>query len=269
MVREVMDVLITDLVQRINCRVDYHENEMVELMASMRGNGLLSPIGIRPDTRNDKWEVVFGNRRFLAAKKLGWKKIPCIFVEAATKSESDMLLVNCTENAVRSEPSIIEMGMVYKRLIDNGLTQKEIAARMGKSVDSIKNALSALRTIPAEHYDKIKVGKNRKGGISATVAVRIEKLRKKGSISAIQARAFYQKLSSGQLTSNQVSKLLTEARAGKSAEKIEKDSQNLKVVTMTLHCSKRVLAKHSFESSHQINDALKKLITRAYPDLLL
>jgi hypothetical protein len=63
-------------------------------------------------------------------------------------------------------------------------------------------------------------------------------------------------------------KLLRELKAGKGAD-VSKVSDNLKVVILTLHCSKRVLSRHRFGTSTELNNALRKLISRAYPGLLL
>lgn len=269
---EIMQAEISDLKQTINCRTDYHENEMVELMASMKANGLLQPIGVKPCAKNDKWEIVFGNRRYLAAKKLGWKKVPVIFVEAASKSREDMLIVNTIENAVRSEPSSIEYGMIYRELVKEGLTIREIAARMGVEKKRIERALEALRVIPQEHHSKIRaVPKGRttgKGAIASDSAVRIEKSVKGKHIDRATANSIYDKLLSGEIKSRQLSKILAEAKQGRGGV-IMKKLDDLETVTISFHISKKKLRNLEFTTTQSLGSEIRRLVERAYPGLIL
>jgi ParB family chromosome partitioning protein len=115
-----------------------------ELEASIRENGLLQPLVVRPS--GPDFELVAGERRWRVLKKLGWEKAPTI---VRPLSDEQMLVVALVENLQREDLGPLEEAVGYQQLIDGfGLTQKEVARRVGRDRSTVTNALRLL-TLPA------------------------------------------------------------------------------------------------------------------------
>lgn len=139
-------------------RLDIPERTIFELSESMKEVGLIHAILL---TEIDgKFEVVAGNRRWLAAKRLQWKTIRA---EVRELTRVQVALIRANENLQREGLSPIEEGAVYVDLFDNHkLTIKMIADRMGKPATHVKDRMDLLRLDPeiqkAIHNNKIGVG---------------------------------------------------------------------------------------------------------------
>src|SRR3990167_3768361 len=120
---KVVEVELKKIDQNENSRVVYKENDITELMQSIKKEGLLQPIGVRKT--DDGYEAVWGNRRILAAKKLGWVTIPANVVDNAD-SENDRDFINLAENIKRQNTSVSEEGRLYLAMMDRGLKKEEI-----------------------------------------------------------------------------------------------------------------------------------------------
>jgi ParB/RepB/Spo0J family partition protein len=147
---EVMQIPLEKLVQIENSRATYDPMEMSELMQSMRYSGVLQPIGVKP-VASGKFQIIFGNRRYLAAKKLGWKVIPAIEQD----HEGNELILNLTENIQRSAPPFLEQGRIVNVLIGQGLRLEEVATRLGISIHKTKQLKDAFREIPVPFRNRI------------------------------------------------------------------------------------------------------------------
>lgn len=176
--KQIAEIKITDIHQIENARAEYRESELSELMTSMKQIGLLQAIGVKAVSKS-RFEVVFGNRRFLAAKKLGWQTIPAVMTTA--DSEEEFLLKNTTENIVRAGVPLSEQGRIFHRLTTLGLTSSEISSRIGISTAMVANALELFRRIPKKYHDKIitgsrvgSAGGGKKGQIGMTAAKTIQ-----------------------------------------------------------------------------------------------
>lgn len=138
-----------------NVRMEIPERTLFELSESMKEIGLIQPILLTPN--NDKLEVVAGQRRWLAAKRLKWKTIRA---EVRKLTRVQIALIRANENIQREGLSPIEEGAVYADLFDeHKLTMKMIADRMGKGTTHIKKRMDLLRMDPeiqkAVHTAKI------------------------------------------------------------------------------------------------------------------
>ena len=136
-------------------RLEIAPEEIAELAQSIEERGLLQPILVTP--RNNRFEIVAGDRRYLAHEKLGRKKIEAKVVEADNK---DVAIDRATENLQRRDLSPLEEGMIYVNLRDEiHLTVAEIAKKMGKSPGRIERRLCVLRMPEsfqkALHYGKV------------------------------------------------------------------------------------------------------------------
>jgi len=138
-----------------NIRLDIPDRELFELSESMKEVGLIQAILLTPN--NDKLEVVAGQRRWLAAKRLKWKTIKA---EVRKLTRVQIALIRANENLQRVGLSPIEEGAVYADLFDeHKLTMKMISDRMGKSIHHVKRMMDLLRMDPevqkAVHKGKI------------------------------------------------------------------------------------------------------------------
>jgi len=136
-------------------RLEIAPEEIAELAQSIEERGLLQPILVTP--REGRFEIVAGDRRYLAHEKLGRKKIEAKVVESDAEA---IALDRATENLQRRDLSPFEEGMIYGSLRDKmGLKVGEIAQKMGKSPGRIERRLSVLRMPDsfqkALHYGKV------------------------------------------------------------------------------------------------------------------
>ncbi len=113
-----------------------------ELAASIKEKGILQPLLVREITPG-LYEIVAGERRFQAARLAGLEKIPVIVKELSAQEAVELALI---ENLQREDLNPIEEARGYQRLLEEfGLTQEEIACKVGKSRTAIANTLRLLR----------------------------------------------------------------------------------------------------------------------------
>jgi ParB family chromosome partitioning protein len=125
-------------------RMDIDLLQLQELAQSISEVGLLQPIMVAVD--GDRYEVVFGHRRYLASKELGLTKIRCI---VKTMTQAEIGLARATENISRADLTPLEEASTYKNLIeDYGLTIEQVAKKMAKSPGTIKRRMDLLRMPP-------------------------------------------------------------------------------------------------------------------------
>lgn len=153
-------------------RKDFDEEKLEELAASMEQHGVLQPVILRKIGRG--YELVAGERRWRAAAKAGIKKIPAVVKEL---SDGDVLEIALIENLQREDLNPIEEASAYKQLMDEfGLTQEELAKRVGKSRSQIANTLRLLN-LEEEILKFIFEGKLTAGHARALLSIEDKKLR--------------------------------------------------------------------------------------------
>ncbi|GAB1343230.1 ParB/RepB/Spo0J family partition protein [Gemmatimonas sp.] len=127
-------------------RKEFRPDELADLESSLRSNGLLQPITVRPAPNGSGYELIAGERRYRAATRIGWTEIP-----ALVKTVDDRMLATLAmiENLQRADLDPIEEADGYQRLIDDfALTNQEVADVVGKDRSTVANALR-LRQLPA------------------------------------------------------------------------------------------------------------------------
>ena len=127
-------------------RKEFRPEELADLEASLRTNGLLQPITVRPAANGSGFELIAGERRLRAATRLGWKDIPAVVRDADDRT---MLTLALIENLQRADLDAIEEAEGYQRLIDEfALSNQEVADVVGKDRSTVANALRLLQ-LPA------------------------------------------------------------------------------------------------------------------------
>jgi len=127
-------------------RSHFSEEKLEELAQSIKANGLVQPILLRR-VGSGRYQIVAGERRWRAAQKAGLHKVNAVI---RTIPDAKLLELALIENIQRQELNPIEEALAYQRLIQNlGLTQDEVAQRVGKDRSSIANYLRLLK-LPAQ-----------------------------------------------------------------------------------------------------------------------
>ena len=124
-------------------RRSFTQDEMDELVASVRQQGVLQPVLLRKDPRNPQgYELIAGERRWRAAQLAQLHEIPAMVRELNDRQSLEAALV---ENLQRSDLTAIEEARAYRRLMDDfGHTQEKIADALGKSRPYVANAIRLL-----------------------------------------------------------------------------------------------------------------------------
>ena len=124
----------------------FDQQDMAELVHSIREIGLLQPIVVR-QTAPETYELIMGERRWRAHQKAGLETIGAIVRET---TDEDLLRDALLENLHRSELNPLEEAAAYQQLLEDfGCTQEELAERIGRSRPQITNTIRLLRLSPA------------------------------------------------------------------------------------------------------------------------
>jgi len=133
-------------------RKSINKNQLQELADSISENGIIQPIIVRK-TKNDKYELIAGQRRITAAKLAGFTKVPAI---VRTAKDQEMLALALVENIQRENLNAVDEAMAYQMFIDEfKYTHEKIADIVGKSRVAITNALRILK-LPEPVIEMIK-----------------------------------------------------------------------------------------------------------------
>ena len=137
-------------------RQNFSEEKLTELVKSIKKNGIIQPIAVRPHKSDpDKFEIVAGERRWLAAQRAGLHEIPVTILDL---SDVESLEVAIVENIQRDDLNPIEEARGYKRLNDEfNYDHESISKLMSKSRSHISNTLRLL-TLPEDIISMLEEG---------------------------------------------------------------------------------------------------------------
>ena len=122
-------------------RKDFDETALSELADSITQHGLIQPIVVKPTTQG-RYSIIAGERRWRACRMAGLNEVPVIIKDADEQTLMEIALI---ENLQREDLNAVEEALGYRSLIDSfGLTQDEVAKKMGKSRSAVTNALRLL-----------------------------------------------------------------------------------------------------------------------------
>ena len=153
---------ISDLVtNKYQPRKIFDQNNLDDLTNSIKEHGIIQPIVVRKSKdQNGKYEIIAGQRRWLAAQNAGLHNVPVVITEADDLKSLEFAIV---ENVQRQDLNAIEEAQGYQRLIDDFLyDQDKVAKFIGKSRSHISNCLRLL-SLPKEVIDLIKNNKLTQG----------------------------------------------------------------------------------------------------------
>ena len=123
-------------------RVNFEPGALDDLKKSILENGLIQPITVRRVERH--FELISGERRLRASKEIGLKEIPAYVIKVDTKEA--MLALALIENVQREDLNPIEIATTYRKLmVECGLSQEEIAVKVGKERSTVTNLMRLLK----------------------------------------------------------------------------------------------------------------------------
>ena len=134
---------------RFQPRLAFDEKELNELANSIIKYGVIQPIVLR--SIGEKYEIIAGERRYKASCIAGLKKIPAIINNTDDNTSAEIALL---ENLQRKNLSVIEEAQSYKKLMDKGFTQDDIATKLGISQSAVANKMRLLN-LPKEVQDAL------------------------------------------------------------------------------------------------------------------
>ena len=127
---------------RFQPRTVFDEEKIEELSRTIHIHGIIQPIVVR-EFAVDKYEIIAGERRWRAMKKLGWSEAPAIVKNLSDTETASVALI---ENLQREELSPIEEAIAYGKLLElHNLTQEALAQRLGKGQSTVANKLRLLK----------------------------------------------------------------------------------------------------------------------------
>jgi len=144
---EVIKLPIDQIVpNRFQPRTIFDDEKIEELSRTIHTHGVIQPIVVR-STANNQYEIIAGERRYRAMKKLQWTEVPAIVRNLTDKETASIALI---ENLQREELTAIEEAVAYQKLLElHELTQEALAQRLGKGQSTVANKLRLLK-LPEE-----------------------------------------------------------------------------------------------------------------------
>lgn len=153
-------------------RRDFDEEELAALADSIAVHGIIQPLTVR-EMPNGYYQIIAGERRWRAARLAKLSDVPVVIVEADDKKAMELALI---ENLQRQDLNPVEEALGYQSLMEEyGLTQEEVAGRVGKSRPAVANALRLLGLCP-EAMEHLRAGDITPGHARAVLSLKSEKL---------------------------------------------------------------------------------------------
>jgi ParB family chromosome partitioning protein len=187
-------------------RTIFDEEKLIELSSSIKENGVIQPIAVRPNKYEPgKYEIVAGERRWLAAQKAGLNKVPVVVLDIDDQTSLEVAIV---ENVQRQDLNVIEEAKGYQKLIKEfGYDHEKISKFMSKSRSHISNTLRLL-TLPEDIIGLIEEGKLTAGQVRPLIGM--------ANASEIAENIVYRKVNA-----REVELLAKRKKGGKNIKKME------------------------------------------------
>lgn len=152
---------------RLQPRQHFDPEKMAELVESVRQHGVVQPVVVRP--AENGYELIVGERRWRAAREAGLATVPAVVRDVG--SDADILEVALVENLQREDLNPLEEAAAYQYLVKElGLTQEQVAQRVGRSRSQVANTLRLLGLDP-EIQEAIQEGSLSMGHAKAVLSL--------------------------------------------------------------------------------------------------
>ncbi len=141
---------------------------IAELAQSIRAQGIIQPLVVRPAPQGHKYQIVAGERRYRAAQQAGLLEVPVV---VHAYSDEEVMLAALIENLQREDLNPVEEAQALASLKENlQLTQEELSAKLGKSRPAVANALRLLQ-LPAAALEDVQAGRLSAGHARALLSL--------------------------------------------------------------------------------------------------
>ena len=229
-------------------RHTFDQEALEELAQSIRDHGVISPITLRKDAKN-QYMIIAGERRYRAAKMAGLNTIPAYIRTAKDEQVMEWALI---ENIQREDLDAIEIALAYQRLMDEyHLTQERMSERVGKKRATVANYLRLLK-LPAEIQLGIKERKIDMGHARAIL----------GSSSPEQQLSIYKKILLNGLSVRKVEELVSAIKPQSTTPKKEPAyTEQQTILTQALNMPVKI-SKNKLTISFHNEEQLRRLINR-------
>ncbi|MDD4607549.1 MAG: ParB/RepB/Spo0J family partition protein [Bacilli bacterium] len=138
--KRITELNLADILpNRFQPRIKFSEEAINELSESIKEHGVIQPIVVR--AIGDKYEIIAGERRYKASVLAGKNSIPAIITDLNDKDSAEVALI---ENVQRQDLTPIEEAISYKKILDMGFTQEQLASKLGNKQSTIANKLRLL-----------------------------------------------------------------------------------------------------------------------------
>ena len=155
------EIPISDIIiPEVRARATFTDEQFEELKASIKTHGFTIPILVRK-LDNGKYELIDGEHRIMAAKELGYTKVPAVITEGDDKK---VTLLNVLANTARGTQNPMDVAEALKRAYDAGATIQELAAATGHTESWVKLYL-ALNELPDEYKEDLRQGRLKIGHV--------------------------------------------------------------------------------------------------------
>jgi ParB family chromosome partitioning protein len=229
-------------------RHTFDQEALEELAQSIRDHGVISPITLRKDAKN-QYMIIAGERRYRAAKMAGLNTIPAYIRTAKDEQVMEWALI---ENIQREDLDAIEIALAYQRLMDEyHLTQERMSERVGKKRATVANYLRLLK-LPAEIQLGIKERKIDMGHARAIL----------GSSSPEQQLSIYKKILLNGLSVRKVEELVSAIKPQSVTPKKDPAyTEQQTILTQALNMPVKI-SKNKLTISFHNEEQLQRLINR-------
>lgn len=140
------EIRISDLNTRKDLEAGTEDSSLVDLANSIKEKGLLNPVIVKRN-KDDTYDLIVGQRRFLACQKLGWESIPAIIRDIT--DDTDGTMISLIENVHRADMSPIDKARAYKKIYEKYEDYNKVASETGVSVPTIRRYLKLLDLVPS------------------------------------------------------------------------------------------------------------------------
>lgn len=234
-------------------RKTFDEGKLEELADSIREHGLIQPLVVRKSTNG--YEIVAGERRWRAARKIGIKEIPAIVKEL---SDEENMLLAIIENMQREDLDPIEEAEGISQMIETyGLSQEQVSKSLGKSRPYITNQLRLLK-LPEEIRKMVSDGRLSSGHVRALITIDDEEKQIKLAVQAVEQGLSVRQVEALAKANKNVKK--SKAAKKKKSADVKRVEEDLKVALGTKVNLNQNGKKGKIEIEFYSKDELERLI---------
>ncbi len=217
----------------------FNENDLEDLANSIREKGVIQPLIVTLNTKEDRYELIAGERRLRASKIAGLSHVPVVVINV--DDENSLLELALIENIQRTDLNPIEEAEAYRKLIEKfGYTQEETAQRVGKQRSTVTNILRLLK-LPDLIQKDISLGLITEGHARVLIRLlaepaKIQEARDqivKNGLSVRETEKFIKKIS--------INKKVVKNIANQSESEISQSYLNSLATQLTNHLSSKVV----------------------------